>query len=112
AADAAGKWTWDTEIINARSGRAGQVCRSDRRVRGLIDVVEAEEPVTLRSYITHLQSGLVGDLLLDVDVVVLHVGSLDVAIHGKNVTLEVTCGFVSENRGVWGDRAARISQAR
>src|ERR1700730_8814063 len=46
--------------------------------------------MALRSDITDLDHGLAGELLLEVEVVVLHVGRLDVAIKGEDVALEAT----------------------
>src|SRR4029077_4019831 len=62
-------------------------CR-DLRLAGLADVEEPPEAMPLRSNIAHLQNCLARELLLKVEVVVLHVGSLDVAIESENIALE------------------------
>src|ERR1700757_4346883 len=44
--------------------------------------------MSLGSNIRNLNGGLTRDLLLDIQVIVLHVGSLDIAVEGEHVALE------------------------
>src|SRR6266851_10381617 len=47
----------------------------------------------LRSHVADLQYNLVGDLLLDVQVVIFHVGRFDIPVEGENIALR-TAGAV------------------
>src|SRR5260370_18424958 len=86
--------------ITSRNTKA-QVAAINCCLVWLVDVEEAPEPVTLRAHVTHLQRHFTSDLLLDVQVVILHVGSLYLLVDRENVALRAaTTGRRSINRGI------------
>src|SRR6202451_4005586 len=62
--------------------------------------------MALRSYIPDLQHGLACELLLEVQVVVLHIRSLDVAVEAENVALKAASGRRRVHRTAGNDGAA------
>src|SRR5260370_16399723 len=72
--------------ITSRNTKA-QVAAINCCLVRLVDVEEAPEPVTLRAHVTHLQRHFTSDLLLDVQVVILHVGSLYLLFNPENAPL-------------------------
>src|SRR5579862_1661570 len=80
----AAKWACRTaEILKASSG----INLVDCLRAGLVDIEKPPEAVTLGAHIAQLDHHFVADLLLDVQVVVLHVRRLDVAIEGEGIAL-------------------------
>src|SRR5277367_3458483 len=71
-------------IVNAVASDIGRVdCRRTR----LTEIEEPPQMMTLRSNIRDLHYHLVRELLLEVDVVVVHVRGLDMTVESENVTL-------------------------
>src|SRR5579863_9412700 len=68
------------------------VRRRDFGLAGLADVEEPPEAMALRTDIARLNHTFAGELLLNVQVVVLHVRRLDVAVEGEDVALEAIPG--------------------
>src|SRR6476619_2475747 len=68
--------------------------------------------MSLRSYISNLQHSLAGELLLDVEVVILHVGRFDVAVESKSIALEGATSGRREYRTARDDRGAQGIAAR
>src|SRR5260370_22445571 len=80
------------EVVDAVAGHIGGV---DRRRAGLAEVEEAPQAVPLGSDIAQLQHGFARDLLLDVEIVVLHVRRLDIPVEGEDFTFNVgAAGFI------------------
>ena len=65
--------------------------------------------MSLRSHIADLNHGLAGELLLDVEVVVLHVGRFDIAIKGENIALKAAAAE-SLARSIKGSLADSIAR--
>ena len=62
-----------------------RVVAGDELWRGLIDVAIAEEFAARRAHVTHLPDREVSEFVLDVQVVVFHIGRARVPVHGKHV---------------------------
>src|SRR5260370_24772422 len=75
------------ETVVIRRGE-GEIRRGNRCLPRLADVEEPPEAMPLRSNVADLQYCLAGNLLLDIQVVILHVRRLDVAVEGEDVALE------------------------
>src|SRR5207253_9387549 len=78
------------KVVDAVASNIGSVNRCSAR---LADIEEAPQAMSLGSYIAHLQHGSARDLLLDVQIVVLHVRCLDVAVEAEGIALKTArCG--------------------
>src|ERR1700691_840467 len=68
--------------------------------------------MALRPYITNLQHGFAGYLLLDIQVVVLHVRSFDVAIKREGIALVITSGGGGKQRSAVSNRASHHTSGK
>src|SRR5215475_12539051 len=73
--------------VTADSSRKVRCCNG--RLIRLIDIPETKQPVALGPYVPNLERNLVSELLLEIEVVVLHVGRANVAINREDVALEI-----------------------
>ncbi len=97
-------------VAGRSSARA--VRGSDLGLAGLAEVKEPPESVALRSNVPHLQYCLAGELLLEVQVVVLHVGGLDIAVEAKDVALKAARGRGRKERAPEADRPAHHARRK
>src|SRR5258708_17019590 len=91
------------KVVNAV---AGDIRRADLSRAGLCIVDEAPQAIARRTHVTDLYDCLVGDLLLDVQVVVLHVRRLDVAVETEGVALVTATRRGLKDRDTSSDRPA------
>src|SRR5262249_34158038 len=80
---------------NAGVRQAPEVGLVDRSLRRLIDVAETEELVTIGADIADLQHGMLAELLLEVEVEVLHVGRAQVLVHAESIG-EAEAGYLED----------------
>src|ERR1019366_677323 len=84
--------SWHAEVLDGTGrgagwGTAQTIGGVDLCLVGLADIEEPPEAMALRSDVTDLDHGFARELLLDVEVVVLHVWCLDFAVEGEDVAL-------------------------
>ena len=67
--------------------------------------------MSLGTHVTNLRDSMIVDLLLEVEVVVLHVGSFDISVERENVAFEVA-GGLSPKIGLPGYNRASTGKGR
>src|SRR6202035_2429668 len=89
------KWAGRTSEVLEAGGRVHLI---NRRCARLIDVEKPPQMMPLRPHVGQLHHHFGSQLLLDVQVVIFHVGSLDIPVKRKGVALQAGAAWRVVNR--------------